>query len=461
MQNQRKEAWKILSENTRLSESAVFSQARDFYISQGTETWKKSITPSFITSNCYISKSYSEIIFSYILDHLENHDVAYFEESPICIIEMCAGHGKMAFYIVKNLIDMLVSHDLPANIFKYILTDISQKNLESWRKHPALRTYIVSGTIDFGLFDVENDENIKLCNSGKVLKKHSINSPVVLIGNYALDTLSHDAFQIKNSKLYEQAVTVQWTPQENQLAGLEYEYTSNEISANYYEENEINDVLNQYTQIFSDVSFLIPTGGLKAIDTVQSLTKYDTLVLLGDKGYSNIKSFPGPRVPHIAEHGSISFMVNFDAISRLFALKNGFSYLPDESLGNFHTGVFCTGSINDYKYLPITIKNNLSNFNPESFFQLQKAKENLYLKGCFKQIIGLIQLSHYDPYIFFCLAGRLIEILQGLSSQEKMTLEKVMKKVKHNYFELEENLKVIQKIYEIQKLIDEKLPFQI
>lgn len=64
------------------------------------------------------------------------------------------------------------------------------------------------GLVDFAKFDAENDLEIHLILSKKTLDKHSVKNPMILVANYILDTLRHEAFRICDGKLQEALITV-------------------------------------------------------------------------------------------------------------------------------------------------------------------------------------------------------------------------------------------------------------
>ena len=117
-----------------------------------------------------------------------------------------------------------------------------------------------------------------------------------------------------------------------QIGNPEYDRKVNENGL-YGQDPLLNSLPHQYFDLITgiyptdnikdlntaeDATILIPIGGLKLL---QNLTKicHDAnvplLSLVGDKGYNSFNDMSGLRNPHVAKHGSISFMVNFHALS--------------------------------------------------------------------------------------------------------------------------------------------------
>lgn len=67
------------------------------------------------------------------------------EPNPFIIVELGAGTGMFAFYLIKKLLELRASLKRPDLTFKYIMTDFSAKNIAFWRDHPALRQYVQYG----------------------------------------------------------------------------------------------------------------------------------------------------------------------------------------------------------------------------------------------------------------------------------------------------------------------------
>ena len=71
-----------------------------------------------------------------------------------------------------------------------------------------------------------------------------------------------------------------------------------------------------------EASVLVPIGGLRMVRGLAGLARGRLLVLAGDKGYNRTQELAGLRDPHMAVHGSFSFMVNFHA-AMLYVLRKG------------------------------------------------------------------------------------------------------------------------------------------
>lgn len=63
-----------------------------------------------------------------------------------------------------------------------------------------------------------------------------------------------------------------------------------------------------------DATILLPVGGLRMIRNLCTLSGDKLMLVVGDKGYNHESDLLVVRDPHVAVHGSFSFMVNMHAI---------------------------------------------------------------------------------------------------------------------------------------------------
>jgi len=80
-------------------------------------------------------------------------------------------------------------------------------------------------------------------------------------------------------------------------------------------------------------SVLMPVGALKAMQAALDLCGGRMLLLVGDKGYGRCAELEGLRDPHLAVHGSLSFMVNMHALRHATRAYGGFGASGDGGLG--------------------------------------------------------------------------------------------------------------------------------
>ena len=84
-------------------------------------------------------------------------------------------------------------------------------------------------------------------------------------------------------------------------------------------------MLQYYLDKYRNASFLIPIGGIRAYERLLKLSNGKLYVLAGDKAHQFSDEFGVVLDPHIAIHGSFSFMANFHAVELYTAGQGGFA----------------------------------------------------------------------------------------------------------------------------------------
>lgn len=84
------------------------------------------------------------------------------------------------------------------------------------------------------------------------------------------------------------------------------------------EDQTIRKVLAKYREMNKTLSFVLPVGAFCLFKNLLRLSGNQLFCLVGDKGYPTADEFTGERDPHIAIHGSISFMLNLHSIRLYF-----------------------------------------------------------------------------------------------------------------------------------------------
>src|SRR5690554_4488577 len=131
----------------KLSESPIWRMQRQYFEQQGMRAWMEGEVPSYITNNPVLAEAYAELVFGFMRDWARNGgDVT----KPIYVLELGAGSGRFAFYLLKALsfLCQRTTEKLPR--FCYIISDLSSSNVEFGIAHERLTPYVEQGMLDFG-----------------------------------------------------------------------------------------------------------------------------------------------------------------------------------------------------------------------------------------------------------------------------------------------------------------------
>ena len=437
---------KNLETDNKFSESILWTKLRDYYLGMGADAWKSGAVPCFITSNAFIGFVYAKQIFAYMMDHIKlnpNHNA----KEPFYIVETGAGHGKLSFYIVKALNEILAKNKTDNNIFKYVMTDIAKRNADYWLEHHAFQKYFSNETLDCAVFDADNEDSIALLKSGAVLSPNSLTKPICMVGNYIIDTLPHDAFDVIDNKAHASLITTDLEHPENKeitdaniLNYMKHEFHSKPIEGEFYNDKILNEIISEYASEFEEASFLIPIGGIKCIKALKALSSGDFILISADKGVADTKTFEGIEEPFIEASDYAALMVNFDSIKRYFNKQGGFFLQMPEKSSSFQVVTASSGSLKNYHNLELTYNEYVEGFGPNDFFNLE---DNLFKSNkspSLELIMSLLRISRYDPHVFYKLRDHLIDQLLEDEADQDFIDDVIaeLPKVWENFFHLEE-----------------------
>jgi len=421
---------------------------------------------------------------------------------PIYILEIGSGSGKLAYLLMNQIMKLCRffprdHKDEQGVPFRIIVSDVARRNLEYWFTHSKLKPLFDQGLLEAALIDGEVIGDEITLSSGKVLSKSTLKNPIICVANYVFNTLSHDALQIQPDGVYVGSVrtkstattrlninneTVDAKPFEI-IQGMKTEWSYKKVDIGFVEESNsflnrnneeydrkvnekglygndpiLNSLPHQYFDLVTgiypkdnirhlntaeDATILIPIGGLKLL---QNLTKIcddanvSLLSLIGDKGYSSFNDMAGLRNPHIAKHGSFSFMVNFHALS-MYAAKSGGFMLQGANADGFKCCLIGSNklSVNKIPMTCLAFNEWANGFGPESFSTLQRCDRDESISPGLKHAIAMVRLANNDAEVFHKFKSTVIDKVGALKTSESVRkdLRKTLKGVLENYFPLQ------------------------
>ena len=160
---------------TRLSESHLWKNLREFYEKEGVTAWSSDRLPFFATNNPALAKTYVDLLIAYLEDCREADELD--PEQTVYIVELGGGMGRLAFLMLTRLKEM--QDRLPCPV-KYLLTDYGKSNVEYYKSHEKFAPFFESGALEVSQFDAEGPERLKFNST----------NPVYVIANYLFDSLS-------------------------------------------------------------------------------------------------------------------------------------------------------------------------------------------------------------------------------------------------------------------------------
>ncbi len=439
----------VLEQGQRLSDSVLWRLMRDFYDEVGVEAWALGVVPHSVTNNPRIARAAARVILGYLRDLCRAQDRRTADqpplldpEQPLYIVELGAGAGRFGFYFLKALKGLRGAE--PARRLKicYVLTDFTRRNLEFWSDHPQLRPFLDEGVLDFAVLDAEKAQEIRLEHSGALLSAQTLRNPLVVLGNYVFDTLTADAFQVRQGHLLESLVTVTAdSPKSLEcdryelLDRLRVRYEHREAGDDYYDSADWNRILREYRQSLGDTGVSLPVGAFRCLENLLQVSGGRLLLLATDKSFNHLEQFNLLGDPEPVIHGSFSLSVNFHALGRLCEIRGGLalhSSLRDSSLD--HVALLQDPRLDSADELRLAFREAMDQTMPVDFLRLQMALDPWPDGRPLLLALEILRLSGWDPDVLFSLSSSLAEGLSQPDPTLHREFTEALERIWANYY---------------------------
>lgn len=395
----------------RLSESPLWEWQRNYFARQGVEAWSRNVVPDFVTNNCFTARNFARLMFARIQDYVDQcQDLP---PERVYIVEAGAGSGRFA----SRFLHFLSDFDLPCPV-TYILTDFTESILGFWRTHPRLQEYFKSGLLDMALYDAASEQPIKLELSEKELSPGSLQSPILVIGNYYFDSLPHDLYRMEKGQLLEGRVRFT-VPEESGEIGLDqvvqtvdYHPLTEQPYPDVGIEKSWNAVLDHYRSELDTGTFTFPIGGMKSLEFFSSLSTNGCFILLADKGPNLLSAFKSGNHEEIDKHGAVSVSVNFHALAQWVKQESGQSWQLAFPYHRLNVAAFqFKGESNVFPATDRAYAAHIADFGPDDFANLKD--ESLARKDDIpaQALFSFLRMSNWDPEMVMSFFTRMARLL--------------------------------------------------
>ncbi len=436
-----------VADGSPLSSSPIWSLQEKFYSEQGIEAWRSEGIPTLVSTNAHVARVYGEAILAYAEDL---GDALDFSE-PLNVVELGSGTGKLGFLILKTIERLRPLYPSLAKLkFRYVMTDITERTIEWWLRHPPLTPFLEDGRLDFARWSDADGARIELRRSGLVLEEGSAKNPIVVVANYVLDSLAQDAFHVKGGIVHEARAVLRRdddvvsTVAPEELEKTEVGFIDRKLEGPYYDEGDLDAVLGSYISM-GDASVLFPVAALRALRALASLSGDRMLLLAADKGEAQASSFAGVWDWPLTLHGHcFSLMANLHAIGVWFEHRDGIAFQnPDpRDLFRLTSGILGDGG-RPFTAVRRVMERTLEGFSFRDILPLAKAKvagETEDAEGDIERALSVVKLSGYDPYVFSEVAGDIENGLDGLDEGDRLAIAAIARRVSENDYHLGDHL---------------------
>jgi hypothetical protein len=423
------------------ADSHIWQLCRDYYQQTGLDAWRSGTVPHHMTSNAMVGKTYAQLIFAFLKDLAAKGQ----HEEMVYLIELGAGHGRLAFHILKHLERLAAQpgHVLPP--YCYIISDIVESNLQFFEQHEQFQPYFKQGVLDVAYFDAVESQELLLRYARKTVLPTSLTQPLLAIGNYFFDTLPNDLFRVHAQEIHLCGVQLEM---EEDPAGIDAAGMLEKVAVYYddlpqstpfYEQEEWNNLLEVYRQQLSQTYLLFPRLGLLSLERLKDLSTKGLMLLTMDKGYQQLEELDHLEVPDMVTHGSMSFAVNYHAFRVLCEQKGGQAYFSDFSNRNLQMG--CLLYLNDSDTFLATkaaYQEVVNDFGPGDFNGVKKFAYKHIHTMTLVELIAVARFGAYDATLFVNFLPRLKALSQEVTYAERQRLALLMHHTWDTYFTINE-----------------------
>jgi SAM-dependent MidA family methyltransferase len=424
------------------SESLIWQLNRDYYQEIGIEAWSEGEVPHQITSNSLVGKTYSELILGFLKDLAAKGQT----KETVYIIELGAGHGRLAYHILKHLEKLIALDNSELPPFCYVLSDIVEKNLHFFKNHTQFQSYFKKGILDYAYYDAIDGKDLHLRYADLHIKAGELQQPLLAIANYFFDSIPNDLFHIKEKELSvcsialhsEEHPLMQKT--DILLENIELTYREKAVEDSYYSSIVLDEMLEDYRLKLTESYFFFPEKSILCLKNLKELSSKGLMLLSMDKGYHNIANINNRNKPEIITHGSFSVWVNYNALGSNCQKTGGKILFP--SYSTFHLQVGCLlflENADSYSCTNGAYQRYVNDFGPDDYNSIKKLAYANISKLTLIDLLALTRLSFYDSTMFLKIIPRIKRMAKSITHEERERLAQTLHLVWGLYFNINES----------------------
>lgn len=439
--NPQKPAAFLLEPALPLSDSILWKIQRSYYERLGVDAWRKGLIPHYVTSNAWVAHQYALLVLGFLRD-IANALPAV---TQVQIIELGAGSGRFSFHFLKKFMAMHAQSSVSHVKVRLIMTDLADRNIEFWRKHPSLASFVASGLLDFARFDVENPAPLHLINTNEILGPAS-GSPVIVFANYVFDTVKCDLFSEENGNLYEERVVLKGPEpnpnfdEEKLINKLTIEFERRMVVEPPYGGSAMDMILAGYRQELSNTMFSVPTGATSCLTWLTGLGDGQLFAVVADRGHCTLEAMidePGPAL--VVHDGCFSLLVNFHALGRWVELNGGVALHPANRSIDLTLSCFALGlPAPQLRETRLAFSQTALLRGPETFHRLKTTLDKSFENLDIDYVLAMMRLCEWDASPFMSALPHIVAKLPSASPATQRELQWTIHNVWNNYYTLGE-----------------------
>lgn len=431
----------VIERGERLSRSVLWRLQRAYFERAGVDAWRTGQVPHYITSNPFVAASYARVVLGYLRDLAASGGRAAGE--PLTIVELGAGSGRFTYHFLEKLLAAPRSPLLDGAAVRYVMTDVSPRNLAFWRAHPQLQRFFAAGVLDLALFDAERDEALTLQIAGTTLSPGAPASALVVIANYVFDGLPQDAYLLRDGVLHESRVSLAapgdtGLEDPGLLGRVEVAFEHVAVAGTPDLDPDFCFLLDEYQATLSDGALQLPTASLACVRALSRLAGGRLLLLSADKGYCREEDLLYRTDPEITRHGCVSLMVNYHALGRYVERLGGRALFPPQRSSSLCVGAFLLDAPAGGAETAAAFAEAAAGFGPDDWFAMKKGVEAARGEMDLTHLLAALRLSGPDGKVLMDVFDRLMALAPEASAEERRASFALSRRVWEMHYHLGE-----------------------
>jgi hypothetical protein len=431
----------VLERGKRLSESLLWRFQQTFFDAVGARAWTDGIVPHYITGNGWIADAYAKLVLGWLRDVAGTLDPGH----PVTILELGCGSGRFGYLFFLRFLDLLGRSSLRHVPVRFVMTDFTESTLEPLRRNALFHPWIEKGILDFARYDAAAEGEIRLDLSGEVLAPGTLRNPLAVLANYVFDSLPQDAFAVRGGRLQELLATLT-TPDEEEdldeptlLQRIELSWEEKPAPDEPYGDPELDAILREYAETLDDTAVLFPTAAIRCLRRLGGLADGRLLLVAGDKGYCREELLANREEPALSIHGSFSLMVNFHALGRWIARREG-EFLCTSHIHSSLCVVAGTLGMPPGSAVEtaLAFDDAIERRGPDDFFDLKVGFGHAWDDLTLEHLLGWIRLSGWDAYVLLDAWPALMSHAASAAGVFRLEIYRTAHEVWNHYFPLRE-----------------------
>lgn len=422
----------LLEQDVSLSRSIIWERQAHYFDAEGAGAFRPGAVPSYVTNHPQWARTAADLAVAFLCDAIAANAVDV--TAPFYMIDAGAGSGRFAYGFVGHLAEALARKGLSHLQVVTVLADRSPQTRVFWREHPRFAADFAAGRLDIAAFDAARPTPLHLELSGVELTPGSVRNPIVVVANYLFDSLPHDVFGVSGGLVHEHLATTIGPLDDHAVAGCVTTFRAAPVALPYYGEPGLDLIVEAYRTTLEGSAFNLPIAGLRLVDELARLSRGRLCLIAADKGHRDVHELIGGSAHDLARHGSVSMMVNFDALRRWIEAQGGSAHIPRHAQPGIAYTAFSLGLATPE--LAHTFELEVERFGPTEYLALRQVMKRGVAGWSADELLAFWRLAAWDPSFVLFASDALLDVISSADIATRVELKQAALAAWRAYFHL-------------------------